>query len=91
MATPTGTDVHTDSEEEVEIKNDIFIEEVRKRPALWDNASPLYHDWNLKTSLWTEVAEVVVKNWYTFTPDRMERVCKYPQLGKYESDKKIIE
>lgn len=81
MSIPTETTVHaSDSDDEVEIQNDIFIEEVKKRPALWNNTLRPYHDRNLKTALWTEVAEVVIKNWYTLTPDRMERVCKYTQL-----------
>ena len=40
------------------IDTDLLINEIEKRPAIWDMQSPDYKDRNLKKKCWEEIADI---------------------------------
>lgn len=44
--------------EEERVDTDLFINEIKKRPAIWDMMSCEYKDRNLKRKSWEEIVDV---------------------------------
>lgn len=64
-----------DNMEEIDVE--LFIDEVKKRPALWDSTSDLYKNRQLKRDGWKEICEIFVSS-LTEQPESKQR-----EIGKH--------
>ncbi|XP_076760957.1 uncharacterized protein LOC143429307 [Xylocopa sonorina] len=61
-----------------------FIEEIEKRPAIYDVNRSEYNDRNAKTTAWDEVCQVMVPNWAGLT-DEERNVEEKSLRGKWRN------
>ncbi|XP_069820686.1 uncharacterized protein [Dendropsophus ebraccatus] len=60
----------------VRISNDLLIQMVQERSALWDHTDPAHSDHHLTQSLWDEVRSVVIKNWNDLSEPEKKKAGK---------------
>ena len=55
---------------------DLFISEVKKRPAIYNNKLKEHSDKLLKKQLWTEICEICLDNWNEMESSEKNKIGK---------------